>query len=828
MSLLLNLLIVAATAASPASRGEGRFEYDPADETVRARMIGGETCHDPHVLSRGDTLWFTWLEFEPGQGDRIWLGRRTAAGCPGVEASESSVSADEGWISRRCITPDPAVYQNPTLTADKEGGFWLTYEQQQGAKWSVAALRISEEGTVSGRKTNQGETPEALILGKGINHRTASDPQGGCWLVWQAATKGRFDIVAARLTNDGLSQLEPVGKLRGVNDWQPDVTVLPNGEVRVIWDAHEDPDSGFNVYVCSRRKGEWQAERAVAATNAFEGRARITIDQAGRVWALWEEGNENWGKRYIPRMRKLNQEYLEITDRNGPLHAFRRLNLVRLTGDSAGSPLSPPLPMPAFKKLLQRPNAPKGVERLGGYYERGELAVDGLGRLWVVYRHYFVPWLGLEKTTHVQEDWGVYARCFDGRRWSKLFRCDIGQGDGMQRLTVASLEDGVALAYTTGRTDRRPNNAPRGMAAAIIRTAGQPYAADADAGIKEFAGRLAEPIKPAAAPPGEYQLVFGDLHRHTDLSLCFVPTDGTMDDAYRFAIDVARLDFLGITDHCRDLAQGDARSLLWWRCRKEVSRHDLSPNFIPMHAYERSRGGEDHNVVSLRPDMLRTFTYPHAEFWKELDGDTLTIPHQTMCKDIPANGEMPFGLNARTWDVRDDVHRPLLEIYQGCRDRSIERDAHFGLGKRHIFGFIASSDHLSTSASFAGVWTPERSREAIFRAMQARRTFGATDRIQLKVTSGGHWMGEKLTAPELGPVQVEAEGTATIQSLEVIVDGAVRQTLRQHAENINVGLNLPPYTGDTGIHYFYVRLRQADGNQAWSSPIWIQTGGAPD
>jgi len=44
--------------------GEGRFEYDSADETVHATMIGGANCYDAQVAVAGETLWLTWLEFE--------------------------------------------------------------------------------------------------------------------------------------------------------------------------------------------------------------------------------------------------------------------------------------------------------------------------------------------------------------------------------------------------------------------------------------------------------------------------------------------------------------------------------------------------------------------------------------------------------------------------------------------------------------------------------------------------------------------------------------------------------------------------------------------
>ena len=169
------------------------------------------------------------------------------------------------------------------------------------------------------------------------------------------------------------------------------------------------------------------------------------------------------------------------------------------------------------------------------------------------------------------------------------------------------------------------------------------------------------------------------------------------------------------------------------------------------------------------------------------------------------------------WDYQDDEHRPLLEIFQGFRDRAIESDAHEGLDRGYHFGFIASSDHLSTRASYAGVWADERSRESLFTAMKSRRTFGATDKIVLAVRCGDRWMGEQISAAEMPPLEIHIEGTAPVRSIDVIVDGQVQQTLTplQRELDITVPLSL------TGQHYVYVRLQQSDGNQAWSSPIWV-------
>ena len=74
-----------------------------------------------------------------------------------------------------------------------------------------------------------------------------------------------------------------------------------------------------------------------------------------------------------------------------------------------------------------------------------------------------------------------------------------------------------------------------------------------------------------------------------------------------------------------------------------------------------------------------------------------------------------------------------MEIYQGYRDASMEKPAAEALARGHHVGFIAASDHLSTDASFSCVWAEKSTRESIFRAMQARRTYAATSKIILKV-----------------------------------------------------------------------------------------------
>lgn len=244
-----------------------------------------------------------------------------------------------------------------------------------------------------------------------------------------------------------------------------------------------------------------------------------------------------------------------------------------------------------------------------------------------------------------------------------------------------------------------------------------------------------------------------------------------------------------------------------------MQRHRLQDTFFPYFAFERSHQNTDHNVISLRDDMLRNYPPPLPEFWDKLEDSTITIPHA------------PF--RGKVWEHHDDELRPLLEIYQGFRDRSTHQAAHEGLDKGYRMGFIASSDHLSTHRSYAGVWTRDQDRASIFQALKHRRTFGATDKIRLLFKSGDHWMGERYTTSERPSFEVEVDGTAEIASIDVYRDGTLVRSLSIADNDGSITTSFTPAEPLRGTHYFYVYLRQVDGNQAWSSPIWV-TAKQPD
>ncbi len=765
------------TAESP------HFAYDPA--TVNnAHMTESPDFYQPALGYRGGEKrpWMTFLHFESGKGDSIWA----APFIGGQLDTPMQISAKPGY------------YAAPTLSGD-----WLTYEElpSKDGKWRIVAVRLDGN-----------DTPGAPVVismpgSHAINHRVAVAPNGDLWFVWQGENKGQYDVFARSLMVDGtLGTIEQVSTTPA-GDWRPAVSVNTHGDVCVAWDGFTG--ESFDVLCRWLKNDAWGPVRTVAGTTAFEGRPDVATDSQGKTWITWEEGATGWGRPF----RGVEGPWNNVTDAYGPVHRFRKLHVAALDVDGRLVPLPFPVPMPSFERAATQENRRPGATQLGVYYERPKLTVDASDRLWLTYRHFFQKQAGLAEDTehHVEYGWGIYTRCLESTGWSAAYSFDIHQRDGMQRLASLPTEKGLLVAWATGRTDRRDDPMPRGIATGEVEHASGP-APLSDAASPRRLPETQAPVSNSSddAPRGvaapDLDIYYGDLHRHTDLSLCFPFFDGSIEDAYRYAIEVGGLNFLGITDHTRDLNHGDALAQLWWRCVKEARRHELDGAFMPLFAFERSHRETDHNVISLRDDRIQDFPPPLHTYWEDLGKDTFTIPHA------------PF--RDRTWDRQDDAHRPLAEIYQGCRDYDSQEHVHKGLDKGYRIGFIASSDHLSTSASYACVWAPDGSREGIFRAMQARRTFGATTHIRLLFKAGEHWMGEVIESETVPAFTLRVAGTAPLELIEVLHNGKVVQTLDTKGSK-QFSTEFMPDITLRGDDYIYIHLRQKDGNRAWSSPIWI-------
>ena len=263
----------------------------------------------------------------------------------------------------------------------------------------------------------------------------------------------------------------------------------------------------------------------------------------------------------------------------------------------------------------------------------------------------------------------------------------------------------------------------------------------------------------------KYTVTWGDLHRHTDLSFDGY-SDGSLYDSYRYAIDAARMDFLGPSEHL--LVHPADTPYLWRMIDKAIDVYKLPRTFYPLLNYERTVAYPDghRNIVSrsrgFQPIRIRpgprdigVAEDDMVALWEQLLGggrpQAISIPHTTATQ---------MGTD---WRYNNEKVERLVEMYQGNRDSYEYLGAPRGatadkivvggyitsgeihpkgfvwnaLAKGYKMGFIASSDHRSTHMSYAAVYTPERDYGEIWNSLYDRRTYAATDNIIVDFQSGG-------------------------------------------------------------------------------------------
>lgn len=378
------------------------------------------------------------------------------------------------------------------------------------------------------------------------------------------------------------------------------------------------------------------------------------------------------------------------------------------------------------------------------------------------------------------------------------------------------------------------------------------------------------PIQVESAAP-ELRIFWGDIHQHSIFS------DGlrSPEENSLFARNVSFLDLFALTDHD---TLGGARQLSpeqWEQIQEQTRKFNQPGRFVTLLGYEwtnfpsvKSDTYYGHRNVYFAGDTAPLFSSGHPEsdtpekLWAKLQGhDAITIPHHPAARPFPGN-----------WDYGGNSREPLVEIYSVWGNSEMlaskmpasqgnPRPVQFGglevagshvqdaLARGYRYGFTASSDghdgrpgesldrertqtgpgdrrpvglELLYPQGLMAVSAKELSREAIWQAMLARRTYATTGpRIILDFRVNDHLMGEEFAAdsPQMPrQVWVQAVGTRAIARIEIVKNGAVL-CAEGFSEPV-AELEFVDQSPITGTDYYYARITQADGEYAWSSPVW--------
>ena len=761
------------------------------------------------ALAPNGTSWVAWQAWD-GESDRVLAQQ---IGGPVLEVAG----------------PGRDVFRT-AVSFDGEGKLWVVWSERRRDNWDLFARSFDGEGWSRIERLTKASQPDA-------QHRLLAGGDGSLHLVWQGWRNGRAGIFYRRFDpENGWEAPQRVSSKDAGNCWEPAIAVTPRGEAVVAWDQY-----GVNGYDVRMRVWEgagWSAERRIASTPRFEAQVSAVADPAGRVWFAWHEAGVNWGKDFgYPR---------DITLPGEGLYQSRRIQMAVWEDGELRAP-SPQLAdvLPPDKN---------------NFYELPELAADGDGAIWCFFRHRTNYEINVPpRVPSHYALWEIYASRFDGETWSEPTLLPYSTGLNDQRMRVATGPAGSVVAtWPTDRRDFRDFSTllPDVFFAPMPRGDGivSPRLVDRDerpvAALAVHADEAAdvETVRSYRYRVGgkTYRIFRGDMHRHTEYSWDGY-NDGSLQDAYRYAIDAAAMDYLAITEH----AWGAQHPYDWWRVQKAADLYRVGVRFTPLFAYERSltypnghrnivfdrRGVRDFDMQmheTLSYGDLRIGGGPLFAYLRRNGG--IAMPHTSATQ---------MGTDWRDWGGELE---PLVEIYQSDRnnyesvgawrsaDPNDPRTQHGGYrpegmvanawAKGYRMGVQASSDHMGVHAAYAMVLAEENTRTALLDAMRARHAYAATDNIvvdfRLIGDEASYLMGDEAVLSGSGRFRVRLIGTGAISEVELVRDNQVVYSLQPGTKEVAFDYveNQPPVGGTS---FYYVRLRQADADQqlAWSSPIWI-------
>lgn len=803
----------------PKRRRRSRSKLPPAQVAGR---LPSERVSDPTrqsdwpatAVTADGAVWTVYVQWNGNDADRIVV-RRKAGGAWG-----RPIVLDDG--SRDHYSP---------ALAPRGNGVLAVWSANTNGDFELYTAEIGPKGRPS-RPTRLTRAPYG-----DFNPRLAATRDGEVTLVWQSFRNGTSDVYARRLTGRTWGdeiRLSP----SPANDWEPKVAVDSGGRAWVSWDSYAR--GNYDVFLRSLDASGPGKVIPVTTEPEAQFHSSVAVDQQDRVWVAWDQADKNWG---------LDFSRSSAVPGSRGLHDSRTLGIRVLTNGEVREPKT------SMADIL--------TGRMSRYAELPTLAVDGHGNLWLVFRHWTLA--------HPTEMYDFYVTRLTDGGWTKPWLLSNSRGRNSQLADVAKRPDGaIQVAWSSDL--RAPDNLPKDQVHSLL------YNAYTTTLPPEKSGGFPELVPVELPPPGKpgprrvratmtvgettYTLMYGDCHRHTDIR-GHSGVDGSILDTFRYARDPAQLDFLGFGDH-NEVFGGrwpdGLRDYSWWYTQKLVDLFTCEPYFVGVYSYEHSmsRPAGHRNLLFLRRGApLRAIDRADTrgpankppELWKWAREKVLTQRNQKIVIVPHTFASGPLA----DWNWPNAPFDSVLEIYQGCRGSyeklglppgekrgptQTKKPGHFAqdaLDRGNTYGFVSFSDHGSTHNSWAGVWAEKPTRAAIFDALLARRTFGASDEIVVRMSAGDHAMGEQFEAAKPLELSIDVTAPHPLLRVDLIKDGRVVWSGKPTGTTLSATFR--DARAAPGRSYYYVRVLQTDPDppritypgrpglrdpeMAWGSPVFV-------
>jgi hypothetical protein len=764
--------------------------------------------HDyPSVgVAKQGVVWFAWQAYKD-RGDHVYA--MPEGGAPQV------------------ITDAPADIYRTSIAVDAEGRIHVAWSERNQEDWQLWERTYDGRSWSPRAQISSGHSPN-------IFHKLiASD--GRLRIVWVGHQGGRSFLYLAEWKNGAWS---PPTQIGGPSVWSPDAASDQNGNLYVAWDSYQN--GNYDIFFRKiNASGAADPIEQITSSPKFQAHASVAVDNRNRPWLAWDESGVNWGKDWTH------------TDayRSTVLYRDRTVRVVVKEGAVWKE-------APDFSAAVP--------DRLRRYAQLPHLVSDANGDIWALFQMRTSAINNREDFWTAGGLWDLYLTRLDGNAWLPASLVPHSTSRNEQPFQAASAPGRILMTWTNDGRDLAGINGGYNGATMVhydVFAASQPNAATlpadpASLSVFQDAAGGAGPVHPnekadvekmrsyrATVAGTEFRILRGDFHRHTDIS-ADGSGDGSLEDYYRYMIDVADMDTGIVSDH----NQGGDVEYNWWRTEKSYDVFHIPGRYTPLFGYERSVPYPNgHRNVVFAERGTRTLPIGDAENSGKKNSGPILYPYLRQHRGICMEHSLATGQGTDYRD-NDPELEPLVEIYQGYHAAyeyegapRAETSTNFvsvhggyrpagfwwnALAKGLKLGVQASSDHISTHTSYAMIYTPTTNRGDIVESMRQRHAYAATDNIlvdfESEATNGArHLMGDAFADPS-GRVKLIAkvEGTDEITQIDLIRNGKFIYTRAPHQKSSD--FEYVDQSPETGESYYYLRVMQKDGNLAWASPIWIQ------
>ncbi|HEY0577997.1 MAG TPA: DUF3604 domain-containing protein [Pseudonocardia sp.] len=770
-----------------------------ADEALAAatplpgqRRVSGQDVSSGAAAARpavatspaGDLVW-TWIQWRKDMGETVLASLAGSGGQSGPPVVLSGTPAD-------CF--------RPTAAFDRAGRAWVCFGRagpdgvrvwacrHEGGRWSPPEL-VSTTGHPS------------------FNQEVLAHADGSVEVCWQGQVDGHFGIYSRRWA-DGHWQPEIlVSDESSANVWDPALAATPTGDTVYGWSEYHQ--GTYRVLVRHRDPdGVLGEPRPVSSGTDYALHPSVAVTSDGGVWCAFDvitvHGHGGSGPTRLRAAETLG-------------------GTPEPTGMRAPGEFIPPELLPDIEASMRVVRVDEHAirEPLGELAPRldttpcglPKLAATGSGGLVLAYRYH-------RRLPLMTYYWEVASQTLGPDGWSPPTTY-TGSDSTLEEPGLAALGDRAVLTWQVDGRLQRGLEWTEGFGGRecpfLLEHQGEVIwhsvhgtgaIRHAEVPVPAAAGPLSAPRRLSVVTSDrrreartwlsaerdryrtrcsdrEYQLYWGDLHRHSLVSRCTSGDEPSLEDFYRYSWDVCEYDFWAVTDHAEN-----SSDYQWWSIQKMADLFRIDGRFVPLYGFEWTGMSGHQNVifgdVARGAPIYSSYAQPSstpARLWELLDRHpdypAITIPHH------PGSAMVPFD-----WDYYDPRYLRLAEVFQACRGNYEDDNCYRqysdgtlpgtfvadGLRRGYRYGLIASSDH-GHGASYVGAYAESLDRAALFEALEQRRVFGASTRgivldFRVETADGTAFMGAEISTTA-GPVEVAGyvRGYTDLARVDVIRNG---------------------------------------------------------